>query len=78
MATLNPGRRLELDSVLRCPTCGDAPYRVFRRQHMQADGTLLPSYESVLWPAGPRVDPPKHPERIDCPDCDTELRRAGR
>lgn len=71
------GRRLELDSVLRCPHCQGAPYKVFRRQNRQSDGTLLPSFESVLWPATPDVAPPIHPERITCPDCGDALVRVA-
>ena len=78
MPPLNRERRLEIDAVLRCPRCGDAPYTVFRRQHVQADGQLLPSFEHVLWPAHPNVPPPVHPEQIGCPACGTELKRSGR
>ena len=72
-----PDRRLEIDAVLRCPHCGGTPYTVFRRQHQQADGTPLPSWEHVLWPAHPGVPPPRTPERICCPDCGEELRRGA-
>lgn len=74
-------RRMELDAVLKCPHCGGAPYKVFRRQHANFVGTdreqLLTSYEHVLWPAHPDVPPPKTPERICCPDCGNELRRVA-
>lgn len=73
----NPERRIEVDCVLRCPECAGIPYKVFRRQNMQADGTLLPSYQHVLWPAHPDVPPPLHPERIACPDCGEALRRVA-
>ena len=73
---LNPERRLEIDAVLRCPKCGDAPYKVFRRQNMQTDGELLTSFQHVLWPNGSGVNPPVHPEYICCPDCGKELRRS--
>lgn len=74
---LNPSRRLEVDSVLRCPQCRKAPYKLFRRQNEQADGTPLNSYETEIWPAHPDIDPPKHTKRITCPWCATELIRAA-
>ena len=71
-------RRLELDGLLKCPHCGCVPYRVFRRQLAQADGTLLPSWESVLWPAMRDVLPPQRSEHIECPDCrGVPLRRVA-
>ena len=72
----NADRRLERDSLLRCPDCGATPYVLFRRQNQQRDGELLQTFESVLWPALPNLDPPVHPERIECPDCRHELRRV--
>ena len=75
--SLNPERRLELDSVLKCPHCGGIPYRVYRRQNIQANGQLLESFQSVLWPNGSGVHPPVHPEKIECPDCRTELKRVA-
>ena len=77
MTHLNPGRRIETDGVLRCPQCREVSYRIFRRQHQQLDGTLLPAYETVLWPAHPNVPPPQHPEKIQCPDCREELKREA-
>lgn len=74
---LNAERRLEVDSVLRCPHCQGTPYKVFRRQNQQSDGTLLQSFQHVLWPATPDVGPPIHPEHICCPDCGEELRRVA-
>ena len=70
-------RRIELDSVLKCAACGSAPYRIFRRQCAQPDGTVLVSWESVLWPARPEVPPPSDPERIGCPDCGDPLVRVA-
>ncbi len=77
MATLNPSRKIEVDSKLTCPDGCGTPYTVFRRQHMQADGTLLPAYQSVLWPNGSGVGPPLHPQFICCPDCGSELKRVA-
>lgn len=77
MANLNAERRLERDSVLRCPHCHGTPYTVFRRQNQERDGTLRQSFETVLWPAHPNVDPPVHPERVECPDCHAALRRGA-
>jgi hypothetical protein len=65
--------RLELDSVLRCPSCAGVPYKVFRRQLRPGE----PIWESVLWPASPDVPPPSRAERVACPDCDVELRRGA-
>ena len=70
-------RRLELDARLQCPQCGGVPYLVYRRQHAQADGTLLPSFEHILWPTHPALHPPAQPERMLCPACRTELRRVA-
>lgn len=70
-------RRLELDAKLRCPHCGGTPYLVYRRQNMQRDGTLLVSFEHVLWPNHPNIAPPRSPEKITCPDCGEELRRVA-
>lgn len=69
--------RLELDAVLRCPACGGVPYRVFRRQHVQADGTGLPSWEHVLWPSTPDLPPPIDHRHLVCPDCRLELQRVA-
>lgn len=77
MTTLNSERKLEIDAVLRCPHCGDTPYRVFRRQNQQEDGTLLTSFAHVLWPVHPNITPPIHPERIECSACRKELRRVA-
>lgn len=77
MAVLNPERKIEMDSVLTCPDGCGTPYKVLRRQNQQADGTLLPTYESVLWPAHPDVGPPLHPQKICCPTCGCELRRVA-
>jgi predicted RNA-binding Zn-ribbon protein involved in translation (DUF1610 family) len=65
---------MERDRVLKCPKCGGEPYIVYRRQNQQPDGTLLPSYESVLWPAHPDVPPPGDPATIRCPTCGEPLR----
>lgn len=71
-------RRLEIESVLRCPGCDGIPYRIYRRQNQQKDGTLLQSFQSVLWPApGATVDPPIHPEHICCPRCGEALTRVA-
>lgn len=70
-------RRMELDSVLECPKCKGRPYRVYRRQNAQADGQLLETFESVLWPASPDVPPPTNPSRIVCRNCAEELRRVA-
>ena len=70
-------RRLELEAVLRCTVCRSVVYHLFRRQNHQPDGTPLPSFDNVLWPVHPNVPPPERPERIACPDCGTELRRAA-
>ena len=77
MSTLNPNRAMDVDSVLRCPGCHGVSYKIFRRQHQQADGTLLPAFENVLWPMGSGVMPPLHPECICCPDCGCELKRGA-
>jgi hypothetical protein len=69
-------RRLERDRVLRCPKCGGEPYLIYRRQLAQRDGTLLPSYESVLWPAHPDVPPPRDPADLRCPADGEALRSA--
>ena len=69
-------RRLEHDSVLKCPGCGCEPYRVWRRQNAQANGELLPTFQNVLWPNEHGVLPPCDPTRIECPKCRTELRRV--
>lgn len=77
MANLNANRRMELDAKLRCPACQGVPFLVYRRQNAQPDGTLLSSYEHVLWPNGSGVMPPLHGERLVCPHCQTELRREA-
>lgn len=76
MPDLNPNRRLEVDSELRCDKHG-AIYKLFRRQHQQVDGTLLPSYENQLWPVRPEIPPPLHHERMTCPTCGAELKRVA-
>jgi len=63
--------------VLKCEDCDGIPYRVFRRQNQLADGTLLPSYETVLWPNGSGVLPPLHNEHITCPECHCALKRVA-
>lgn len=73
----NPDPKIELDSVLKCPHCAMTPFRVFRRQNQNPDGTLLQSFETVLWPAHPDVDPPRTLRRMTCPDCGDELRRVA-
>lgn len=78
MGTRNAKRRLEREAVLRCPRCKDSPYVIFRRQNMERSGELRQSFETVLWPAHPDVDPPKHPEQITCPDCGEELQRVAK
>lgn len=77
MNALNPERRLERDSVLRCPRCKGIPYVIFRRQNMERSGELRQSFQTVPWPAHPNIDPPQHPERIECPDCRCELTRGA-
>ena len=74
---MGPNRRVELESVLKCPHCAATPYRVFRRQLVQADGTPLVSWGSVLWPARPAVPPPRAPARLGCPDCGDPLVRVA-
>lgn len=69
--------RLERDSFLQCPQCKQRPYVVWRRQNQQPDGTLLPSFEHVLWPTDVAITPPKDPRRIECPQCGEALRRMG-
>ncbi len=56
---------LELDSLLRCPTCRGVPFRVYRRRVKPES----PVWESVLWPAHPDVPPPVRQEAALCPDC---------
>jgi len=68
--------RLERESVLRCDHCGANPYLLYRRQVRRRDGTPGEAFESVLWPNGSGVLPPRDPERIGCPDCGEELRRV--
>lgn len=77
MADLNPNRRLELDSLLKCTRCAKTPYKLFRRQNEMPDGTLLPSYETEIWPAHRDIDPPKHTKDIRCPWCETPLARVA-
>lgn len=72
-----PDPRLDLDSVLKCPECGGVPYRLFRRENRQKDGTPLGTWEHVLWPASPDVAPPRDSAKVCCPDCGCELRRAA-
>lgn len=78
---MSSGPRLELDSVLRCDHCADAPFRVFRRQLVNFPGTereqVLQGWESVLWPAHPDVPPPVRTEAIGCPACGGPLRRVA-
>lgn len=68
-----PDRRLELDAVLRCPTCRGVPYRVFRRQVSPGS----PVFEHVLWPTDPAVLPPTDSARLQCPGCREPLRREA-
>lgn len=71
-------RRLEVDAVLRCPTCHTVPYRVWRRQNAQPDGQLLETFHHVVWPvAGGSPVPPEDPMHPRCPSCGTELRREA-
>lgn len=74
---MNPERRMEVEALLRCDQCQAHPYKLFRRQNVQTDGTLLPSYQHVLWPTALGVPPPLHPERIQCPNCGEECRRVA-
>lgn len=74
---LHPERRIEVDSVLRCRKCQETHYKVFRRQNVQQDGTLLQSFGHVLWPAHGQLDPPLHPEWITCPTCGESLSRGA-
>lgn len=67
--------RLVRESILRCAHCGGTPYTVFRRQVRRRDGTPGDAFESVLWPNGSGVMPPRDPEKICCPDCGDELKR---
>jgi hypothetical protein len=64
---------LELDSVLRCPTCRGVPFRVYRRRVAPES----PVWESVLWPATPDVFPPESAARALCPDCRVPCQRGA-
>ena len=68
---------IDLDSVLKCPTCGGTPYRVYRRQVRRADGSPGDAMESVLWPTDPGVMPPASMERVTCPADGAVLRRVA-
>lgn len=63
---------LELECHLKCPQCGGTPYHLYRRQVKEGS----PVYENVLWGATPDIPPPLRPERILCPTCHVECRRA--
>lgn len=70
--------RIEVESRLTCPGCKDAPYVLYRRQVIQANGEVSPDvWGNILWPApGTRVMPPTNPHDLRCPDCHEPLRRG--
>ena len=67
---------IQHEAFLQCGKCGGRPYRIYRRQNTQVDGTPLQTFENVLWPTSPDVPPPKTNRRIECPTCGEELKRA--
>lgn len=69
--------KMDRECLLRCEHCSAAPYVLFRRQVRRKDGTPGDAFESVLWPNGSGVLPPRDPETIICPDCRRVLTRAA-
>ena len=71
--------KLEVEARLSCPHCKDAPFVLWRRQVIRADGEVSPDvFQHVLWPKpGSRVLPPPNPHAIVCPDCTGPLVRVA-
>ncbi len=68
--------RIEHEAFLQCPGCHGKPYRLYRRQNINPDGSLKQSFQHVLWPTEAGVSPPLDHRHIKCPKCDEELRRV--
>ncbi|KKL99676.1 hypothetical protein LCGC14_1812050 [marine sediment metagenome] len=67
--------RLQRIAHLQCTKCKNSPFSLFRRQNTQRDGSILQTWENILWPNEVGVVPPHNPRDIRCPHCDHQLRR---
>lgn len=76
MAVHDAERRREIECAYQCPDCGGTPYKLWRLQNQQPDGTLLPTYANQVWPAHPDLPPP-FTNHMTCPDCGCELKRVA-
>lgn len=70
-------RVLEKECDLVCPQCQGKPFVLYRRRHMEVDGTLREAWENILWPAAPGVLPPTDGHHIACPDCGCDCVRKA-
>jgi len=70
-----PELLIERIAVLKCEKCNGSPYILFRRRNTQRDGTVLQTWENILWPSESGIYPPSNPRDIRCPNCDHQLRR---